>query len=168
MIGVALLVTKTLALVDGLQIAVAKGAVLAFNVVLLANPIGLVVAATCVALVGGIVILYRRWQPFRDFMNKYVADPLIRLVGFINDKVLPALRAVGDAVRGAVSAVSNAIGAVSGFGRIPGFAEGGIVPATPGGRIIRVAEGGRDEAIVPLGPGGGGMGNGKRRRRQLL
>lgn len=33
---------------------------------------------------------------------------------------------------------------------VPGYASGGIVPATPGGQIIRVAEGGQDEAIIPL------------------
>ena len=33
---------------------------------------------------------------------------------------------------------------------VKGFAEGGVVPATPGGQLIRVAEGGHDEAIVPL------------------
>ena len=37
------------------------------------------------------------------------------------------------------------------------------MPATPGGRVIRVAEGGQDEAIVPLnqlrGRGGGMGGN---------
>ena len=38
---------------------------------------------------------------------------------------------------------------------IPLLAAGGIVPATPGGRLVRVAEGGRDEAIVPLPKGGG-------------
>lgn len=31
-----------------------------------------------------------------------------------------------------------------------GLASGGIVPATPGGRMIRVAEGGESEAIIPL------------------
>ena len=31
-----------------------------------------------------------------------------------------------------------------------GLAEGGIVPATPGGRKVTVAEGGQDEAIIPL------------------
>ena len=30
------------------------------------------------------------------------------------------------------------------------------MPATPGGRLIRAGEGGRDEAIVPLGRGGVG------------
>lgn len=42
---------------------------------------------------------------------------------------------------------------------IPNMAHGGIVPATPGGRLIRVAEAGRDEAIVPLGRGTRGMGD---------
>lgn len=38
----------------------------------------------------------------------------------------------------------------SGGYEIPELAEGGIVPATRGGRLIRVAEAGQDEAIIPL------------------
>ena len=34
--------------------------------------------------------------------------------------------------------------------QIPALAEGGIVPATPGGRIVRVAEAGQAEAVIPL------------------
>ena len=41
---------------------------------------------------------------------------------------------------------------------IPGAAAGGIVPATRGGRLIRVGEGGQSEAIVPLGRGSNGVG----------
>jgi hypothetical protein len=37
----------------------------------------------------------------------------------------------------------------------PALQDGGIVPAQPGGRIVQVAEGGRDEAIVPLDDAGG-------------
>lgn len=33
---------------------------------------------------------------------------------------------------------------------IPELAQGGIVPATRGGRLVRVAEAGQDEAIIPL------------------
>ena len=33
---------------------------------------------------------------------------------------------------------------------IPALAEGGVVPATPGGRIVRVAEAGESEAVIPL------------------
>jgi len=42
---------------------------------------------------------------------------------------------------------------------IPSLAEGGIVPATPGGRLVRVAEGGESEVVAPLsklGSMGGG------------
>ncbi|MEO7836977.1 MAG: hypothetical protein ABIS21_04990, partial [Acidimicrobiales bacterium] len=40
----------------------------------------------------------------------------------------------------------------------PTAAHGGIVHATPGGVDVTVAEGGQDEAIVPLPNGGGGFG----------
>lgn len=43
---------------------------------------------------------------------------------------------------------------------IPDFAEGGIVKARPGGLIGRIAEAGRDEAIIPLDRMGG-MGGGQ-------
>lgn len=33
---------------------------------------------------------------------------------------------------------------------IPALAEGGVVPATPGGQIVRVAEAGQAEAVIPL------------------
>lgn len=39
-------------------------------------------------------------------------------------------------------------------GQIPGLADGGIVPATPGGRVVRVAEAGKAEAIIPLDEAG--------------
>ncbi|WP_157641219.1 phage tail tape measure protein [Longispora albida] len=49
------------------------------------------------------------------------------------------------------------------FPDIPMLAKGGIVPATPGGRLAVVGEGGQDEAVIPLnrlagmlGAGGGG------------
>lgn len=38
---------------------------------------------------------------------------------------------------------------------IPQLADGGIVPARAGGTLVNVGEGGRDEAIVPLGRGPG-------------
>lgn len=34
--------------------------------------------------------------------------------------------------------------------KVPGFATGGMVKASPGGSLIRVGEGGMDEAIVPI------------------
>ncbi|MFI6266162.1 hypothetical protein [Micromonospora sp. NPDC051006] len=41
---------------------------------------------------------------------------------------------------------------------IPQLADGGIVRATPGGRLVNVGEGGEDEAVVPLSKLGGGAG----------
>lgn len=40
---------------------------------------------------------------------------------------------------------------------VPNAAKGGIVRARPGGQIVRVAEAGQDEAIVPLPSGGGAV-----------
>jgi hypothetical protein len=34
-------------------------------------------------------------------------------------------------------------------GSVPGYASGGYIPATPGGRVVRVSEGGEGEYIVP-------------------
>jgi phage-related protein len=49
------------------------------------------------------------------------------------------------------------VGHVGGFSlgtpNIPRLAQGGIIPATPGGRLIIAGEGGRDEEIRPLGRG---------------
>ena len=54
----------------------------------------------------------------------------------------------GAAVTAAVGAGAIGMGTVIG-NTILGFAEGGYVPATPGGEIIRIAEGGEGEYIVP-------------------
>lgn len=51
------------------------------------------------------------------------------------------------------------VGKVGGFTvgvpDIPQLASGGVVRATPGGRLALLGEGGRDEAVVPLSRGGG-------------
>ncbi|MER7002203.1 hypothetical protein ABT297_04030 [Dactylosporangium sp. NPDC000555] len=44
------------------------------------------------------------------------------------------------------------------FPDIPLLAEGGIVPATPGGRLLVAGEAGEDEAVIPLSKLGGGLG----------
>lgn len=46
---------------------------------------------------------------------------------------------------------------------VQGLATGGVVPAQPGGKIVRLGEGGQDEAVIPLdrfGEFGGGQGGG--------
>lgn len=40
----------------------------------------------------------------------------------------------------------------------PGLQGGGVVPARPGGTLVRVGEGGEEEAVVPLSRLGGGQG----------
>jgi hypothetical protein len=62
----------------------------------------------------------------------------------------------GAALAGTGSALAfTAAGAVRAL-PVPELAEGGIVPATPGGRIVKVAEAGQAEAIVPLDKAGFG------------
>ena len=116
------------------------------------------------------------------------ANPFLeRMAGLITDTVLPAFGAFASGVGTAVDSVLGRIKDLIDFiqsielpsfelpsfgggatGRvprgartdIPDLAEGGIVRARPGGRIVRVAERGRDEIIAPLPPGGGiGGGN---------
>lgn len=77
-----------------------------------------------------------------------------------------------DAVNTAIGGINSLLGAiktVSGgainlkIPSIPKFADGGVVPATPGGRIVQVAEAGQAEAIIPLsklGSVAGGSGKG--------
>jgi hypothetical protein len=43
--------------------------------------------------------------------------------------------------------------------KIPKLADGGIVQSEPGGRLVLLGEGGRDEAVVPL-PASGSLGGG--------
>lgn len=102
---------------------------------------------------------------------------IIGIFGSLGSRIIRSVAGAGswlyntgrDIINGLVHGVEDAVGSIGGaFSRvggniagavrnalhgahIPGFASGGIVPATPGGRLIRVAEGGQDEAIVPLG-----------------
>ncbi len=111
------------------------------------------------------------------------------VVGIFSGIGTAVSNAIGGSVRGVVnSVISGAQGLINGFinsingaigvinkipgvnvGRIgtlnlPRLAEGGIVPATPGGRLAVIGEGGQDEAVIPLdklermmgGNGGGG------------
>jgi len=63
-----------------------------------------------------------------------------------------AFRGLAAAIRAAAAAARAAeilrVGRAWGGG-VPEFADGGIVPATPGGQIVRVGEGGSSETIIP-------------------
>lgn len=80
-------------------------------------------------------------EAVRNLINNFVIDKLnagIRGVFTLADKVIPDF--VSD------------IGA-SNAPQIDRLAAGGIVPATPGGRLAVLAEGGKDEAVIPLDRG---------------
>ncbi len=58
-----------------------------------------------------------------------------------------------DQVNHVINAVNGSAGKLPGVPNIPNIArlaEGGIVPATPGGRLAVIGEGGQDEAVIPL------------------
>jgi hypothetical protein len=50
------------------------------------------------------------------------------------------------------AAVDTSLGLLFGIAglQVPSLADGGIVPARPGGTLVRVGEGGQDEAVLPL------------------
>ena len=91
--------------------------------------------------------------------------------GVVNT-VKGALNNVIGAINGAIGTINTLLGAVKTVSggainlkipNIPKLAEGGVVPATPGGRLVRVAEAGEAEAVIPLsklGSVAGGGGNG--------
>lgn len=87
---------------------------------------------------------------------KAVIDGVRDAVADLIDKVKDAVNAVkGLPGAGIVSGIGGGIGgAVSSVGGVFGLASGGIVRARPGGTLVRVGEGGRDEAVVPLGAAG--------------
>ena len=51
--------------------------------------------------------------------------------------------------------VDTSLGLILGA-QVPSLADGGIVPARPGGTLVRVGEGGQDEAVLPLPRAQGG------------
>ena len=115
---------------------------------------------------------------------KWVTDKFTALVGFVTGlpgKITNATKGMFEGIKDAFRSAINwlidkwnglefgipaidthipGVGKVGGFSLgtpdIPHLAQGGIVPATPGGRLILAGEGGRDEAIVPLPRGGAG------------
>lgn len=118
------------------------------------------------------------WNAVRSAFNGVTGffaglwNSIVNIFGSIGSAVG---NAIGNAVRGAINGViSGAVGIINGFinsingivgiinkipgvnlGRIgnlpvPRLAQGGIVPATPGGRLALIGEGGKDEAVIPL------------------
>lgn len=158
-------------------LVVVRAAQMAFNVVLAANPIGIVIVALA-ALAAAFVIAYKKSETFREFVNKLfdaiktgikfaveaitgfldnVFDFFDRVFGGIVSGVRTALDLIGK-LTGAISRIPslpNIGGAIGGLvGKIPGLAEGGIVT---GPTVALIGERG-PEAVIPLNKATG-MGN---------
>jgi hypothetical protein len=124
--------------------AITTAATAAFNAVLYANPIGLVVIAIA-ALVAAFVILEKKFgvvSKVAEFLGNafktYIIKPLQTVLDLVG-KVIGAL--------GKIPGVSSIAGAVGGLvGKIPGLADGGIVT---GPTLAVVGEAG-PEAVIPL------------------
>jgi hypothetical protein len=124
--------------------AIVTAATAAFNAVLYANPIGLVVIAIA-ALVAAFVILEKKFgvvSKVAEFLGnafkQYIIEPLQTVLDLVG-KVISAL--------GKIPGVSGVAGAVGGLiGKIPGLADGGIVT---GPTLAVVGEAG-PEAVIPL------------------
>lgn len=96
----------------------------------------------------------------------FPTDPMERAAAALEKLVKLLGGDIPDAANTAANAI-NGLGNVNpGGGGVPpyhgnpaGYASGGYIPPTPGGRVVRVAEGGEGEFIVPASQmrGGGGM-----------
>jgi methyl-accepting chemotaxis protein len=79
-----------------------------------------------------------------------------RLTSFVTSVGGNIANAIKSMLNRAISKINEGIARVDSFlpgdslPRIPSLAEGGIAGAVPGGRLVRVAEAGQDEAIAPL------------------
>jgi hypothetical protein len=70
--------------------------------------------------------------------------------GFVNG-VISGVNGIIDGLNllGKYGPIKFAIGRIPAL-NIPNLADGGIIPATPGGRLVNVAEAGKAEAVIPL------------------
>lgn len=70
------------------------------------------------------------------------------IIGFAENTINGFIRAINGAI-GLINKIPGVGIPTLGLLRVPRMATGGIVPATPGGRTITVAEGGQAEWVVP-------------------
>lgn len=88
------------------------------------------------------------------FMGNIAGAMANKVVEFLADKIVGAVKSIRDtawdmaAIANPVDDIVNVFRAQG--GTIPALAKGGIVPPSPGGTLVRLAEQGRAEAVVPL------------------
>lgn len=108
---------------------------------------------------------------FFDNMGSMVSNIFTNIGGVVEGIFNNIVGVIKSTLNTLISAVNGPISTINGLGitvpgwvpgiggnswspsipMIPSFALGGTIAATPGGKIIRVAEGGRDESIVDTG-----------------
>ena len=86
------------------------------------------------------------------------------IIEFIIDGIKSMLPSITNIIKDIGSAIKNALGGITGWHpwggsgndavEANGLASGGIVKARPGGTLALLGEGGRDEAVIPLGRNG--------------
>jgi hypothetical protein len=153
----------------------ASVAQMAFNAVCDANPIALVVIGILAAIAVGI-LLWKNWSKITAEAKKLSADlePIFTgigqfvtnlangvwnsIKGFI-DLVIGGINGIVKGINSVSSVVGKATGLKLTIPTIPQLSSGGIIPATPGGILARLGEGGQSEAVVPL-KNGAGVGGG--------
>lgn len=106
------------------------------------------------ALVAGMQSVFDAWTPA---LGEGAVAGLLNPIKSIADYGVQVDQAVAAATVGEMPAVPNLGKTKKKKKKIPKLAEGGIVQSEPGGRLVLLGEGGRDEAVIPL-PAGGGMG----------
>jgi hypothetical protein len=112
---------------------------------MLLNPIFLIVAVI-IAIGIGFVTLYKKWEPFRNAVDK-VVDAFKNIWQKVKD--------IGNAIKNSVigKAFSGFFGGGGEAGAVTA-AEGGIVRPSRYGTLAVIGEAGRSERIEPLDPDG--------------
>jgi hypothetical protein len=143
-LATTILVLNTAIKVYRATVILATAAQAAFNFMMSANPIGIIILGIA-ALVAALIVLEKRFGFVTAYMSvlyqamrTFLIDPLIQVYD-LTVKVIAAL--------GRLSGINSLIGGVGGLvGKIPGLADGGIVT---GPTLAVVGEAG-PEAVVPL------------------
>jgi hypothetical protein len=115
--------------------AIAKAVI--FNAVMLLNPIFLIGAAIAL-IIGGFVLLYQKYKPFRDAVQA----------------VVDYFKTIWKLAQNIAGAVGNFFGGGGGGGGATAMAEGGVVKPSRYGTLAVIGEAGRSERVEPLDPNG--------------
>jgi len=94
-----------------------------------------------------------------EAVNGVIRDRAAGAFTFLRDRAVGALNAIKAPVQWLIDKISSLLSMIGKIkipnvggllSKIPGLAEGAVVRARPGGTLALIAEGGHDEAILPL------------------